>query len=820
VFWVCIHDSASVVPETTMKQEDLNREMVTGGIARYRGKNQSAQERGKETDAAYGQRLMRATLPDLYNEVRKTFTYHKKNNQSVPKWLPLIWDIPPKTVSFLALKVVLDSISHQQTIVKSSIAIGSALEDEARYNWLKVNHPDIFKYAAKDVEKAKKRSYNRIRNAFLRHEVGEAKKGNIEKFQTWGKRQKILIGTWLLETIRKATHFIQFTIIQQTGKTVRYVSATDELFEWIRAFNEDREALTPLWLPMVDKPRPWTSLWQGGYPDDHDIPALTFIKSYDMDYLRSVDWDSMSTVTNAVNHLQETPWTVNDKVLKVMRWAWDNDKVIGDMPKRTDYEAPPWPGEAAEKDEEIKREWSRKVGKLYNLNLSLRSQRLQTIKTIHLAEKYVGTQFYFPYQVDFRGRVYPVPYYLSPQGTDLAKSLLLFSESETIWDFKRDAKWLAIHGANCFGKDKLSLEQRVKWVTDKRNDIHAVCCDPQGNDWWQAADKPWQFLAFCFEWGDMMAAGGVGFKTRLPCAMDASNNGIQILSLLSRDEVGGAATNVSQTSIPADLYEAVAERVRQRLREDGSPVALTWLDFGITRKTCKRPVMVKPYGGTPFSCRAYVDEWFHEQIVKHERIDPFKSEQWVATQFLSSVVWKAMNEVLGKPAEVMKWLQTCAKLNANIDQPMTWTTPSGFPVRQRYISYKKKKVETLLGEKISYVDFNEDTDDIDRRRQSNGVSPNFVHSLDAAAVHHTVNTCIDQKLLSLAMVHDSYATQSPKCDQLAGILRHSYANIFSEDLLAKFSESVDPTEQKNVPALPAFGSLDPMEVLASEYFFA
>ena len=156
-----------------------------------------------------------------------------------------------------------------------------------------------------------------------------------------------------------------------------------------------------------------------------------------------------------------------------MRLAWDNDKVIGDMPKRTDYEAPPWPGEAAEKDPEVKREWSRKVGKLYNLNLSLRSQRLQTIKTIHLAEKYAGVDFYFPYQVDFRGRVYPVPYYLSPQGTDLAKSLLLFSESETIWDVKRDAKWLAIHGANCFGKDKLSLDERVKWVTSRRNDIHA-----------------------------------------------------------------------------------------------------------------------------------------------------------------------------------------------------------------------------------------------------------------------------------------------------------------------------------------------------------
>lgn len=806
-----------------MKQEELNREMVTGGVARYRGKNQSAQERGSETDAAYGQRLIRAALPDLVREVRKTFTYHKKNRQAIPIWMPPLWELDVKVVAFLSLKTILDSITLTKTLVKAAITVSSALEDECRYKWLKDTHPDLFVYASRDVEKARKRSYNRIRNAFLRHEIGEAKKGNIEKFETWPKRNKIMLGTWMIELIRKSTHFIQFTKTQKGRQTYRYVSATEELFEWIRAFNDDKEMLSPLWLPMVEKPTDWTSMWSGGYGDTSDIPPLTFIKSYDMDHLRSVNFDNMKPTVDAVNHMQHTPWTVNDKVLKVMKWAWENDRVIGDMPRRTDYETPPWPGEAAEKDEAIKKEWSRKVGHLYELNLSLRSQRLQTIKTIHLAEKFAGTQFYFPYQCDFRGRVYPVPYYLSPQGTDLAKSLLLFAESETIWDTKWDSRWLAIHGANCFGKDKLTLDDRVSWVNERRQDIHAVYSDPQTNDWWQEADKPWCFLAFCFEWGDMLASGGRGFKTRLPCSMDASNNGIQILSLLSRDEVGGAATNVSLTDSPADLYEAVAERVRTKLKKaakKGDHLAKGWLDFGITRKTTKRPVMVKPYGGTPYSCRSYIDEWYQEQLIKHQRVDVFKTEQWVATNYLSKAVWSAMNEVLQKADAVMKWLQECAKALGSENKPVTWTSPCGFLSKQHYVTHRKRKVQTMLGERISWVDWNDDTDDIDKRRQANGISPNFVHSLDATAVHLTAQKAKSLGISSLAMVHDSYGTHSPKCEELAGILRHAYSEIFSEDLLLHFRDMVAQQTQKELPPIPTYGSLDPDEVLASDYFFA
>ena len=804
---------------------DIEKEMIESGIARYRAKVESARTRGSETDTQYGQRLMRAALPDLINDLRKTILYHRKNPHAVPVWLPLIWDLEPQVIAFLSLKVTMDSISLKKTMVKSSLSVANVLEDEVRYRWLKKNHPKIFLYADKDVKKAGKRSYNRKRNAFLRHEIGEAKKGNIEKFKTWSKRDKVGLGSFVLETIRKTTHFIAFiNVLTQKNKTQRFVSATDELFEWIRAFNEEKEMLSPLWLPLLEEPKDWTSVWSGGYADDASaLPTLTFIKSYDMDHLREVDFDAMQPVVDAVNHIQKTPWTVNDKVLKIMQWAWETDREIGDMPRRSDYERPPWPKEA-DTDPDVKKEWSRKAGRIYELNLSLKSQRLQPLKTLHLAKKFSGKNFYYPHQCDFRGRVYPVPYYLTPQGTDLARSLLLFANSETIWEPKTDARWLAIHGANCFGYDKASFDDRVKWVSDKRAEIHAVYTDPKTNDWWEEADKPWQFLAFCFEWGDMLAVGGRGFKTRLPVSMDASNNGIQILSLLSRDEVGGLATNVSSNGdLPADLYSFVAERVNQKLKtsvKKGDHLAKGWLDFGVDRKATKRPVMVMPYGGTQYSCRAYVDEWYQGRLLKGAK-DPFVGEEvYKVTGYLSRLIWNSMNEVLTRPQQVMKWLQDVARVATEEDVSLKWTTPLGFPVKQKYNQQKQQSIWTLLGERQSHVFWKSDEPSLDKRRQCNGVSPNFVHSLDASALHETVNLATNYGVHSLAMIHDSYGTHSPKCDELAAVLRHAYTKIFDEDLLLKFKEEVDQTTKEELPELPEYGSLKAESVLDSDYFFA
>ena len=72
--------------------------------------------------------------------------------------------------------------------------------------------------------------------------------------------------------------------------------------------------------------------------------------------------------------------------------------------------------------------------------------------------------FFYPYQLDFRGRIYPKPAMLSPQSADYSRALLKFKFGKRIGD---NFDTFAIAGANLFGEvDKEELQTRVAWVQD------------------------------------------------------------------------------------------------------------------------------------------------------------------------------------------------------------------------------------------------------------------------------------------------------------------------------------------------------------------
>jgi len=67
--------------------------------------------------------------------------------------------------------------------------------------------------------------------------------------------------------------------------------------------------------------------------------------------------------------------------------------------------------------------------------------------------------------MDYRGRIYCESDYLNYQGTELAKSLLLFARGEKILKCDENSiNYLKIFGANCYGNkiDKLSFSERIK----------------------------------------------------------------------------------------------------------------------------------------------------------------------------------------------------------------------------------------------------------------------------------------------------------------------------------------------------------------------
>ena len=130
---------------------------------------------------------------------------------------------------------------------------------------------------------------------------------------------------------------------------------------------------------------------------------------------------------------------------------------------------------------------------------------------------------YMPYLLDFRGRIYAKPQFLNPQGSKLAKGLLTFATGKPLGE--RGVFWLAVHTANCFGYDKASLEDRVKWVKDNERMILDCACEPIEFQEWTKADSPWEFLAACMEWSNYLTHGE-GYICALPISVDGKCNGL------------------------------------------------------------------------------------------------------------------------------------------------------------------------------------------------------------------------------------------------------------------------------------------------------
>ena len=120
--------------------------------------------------------------------------------------------------------------------------------------------------------------------------------------------------------------------------------------------------------------------------------------------------------------------------------------------------------------------------------------------------------------------------------------------------------------------------------------------------------------------------------------------------------------------------------------------------------------------------------------------------------------------------------------------------------------------------------YNEKVDrTINTRKTISGSSPNFIHSLDAAALTLTVNHCVELGITDFAMVHDSYGTHSPNMPLLNKVLREEFVSMYEKnDVLQNLYDTAVASlpEGVDVPPPPTKGDLDIQEVLQSDYFFA
>ena len=87
-------------------------------------------------------------------------------------------------------------------------------------------------------------------------------------------------------------------------------------------------------MPMVVPPLPWSGPYGGGYL----TKALRYplIKTANKAYLEELEYTDMPLIYTAINALQNTAWSVNSAVYRVLAEIWDGGGRIGKLPPRED----------------------------------------------------------------------------------------------------------------------------------------------------------------------------------------------------------------------------------------------------------------------------------------------------------------------------------------------------------------------------------------------------------------------------------------------------------------------------------------------------
>jgi DNA-directed RNA polymerase len=172
----------------------------------------------------------------------------------------------------------------------------------------------------------------------------------------------------------------------------------------------------------------------------------------------------------------------------------------------------------------------------------------------------------------------------------------------------------------------------------------------------------------------------------------------------------------------------------------------------------------------------------------------------------------------------MGWLQKVSDICVEHDQPISWTAPSGFWVRQHYPKWKKAEVRCVIGPKIRVHRLQtEDGDRMAKRPNRNAITANFTHSCDSSLMVWATNRASDlHGVKAFGWIHDSAATLAPWLGILQEEIKESAVEMFSMDILGGFKREVEALLPPGVrlPEPPQQGDFDLTRLRGADYFFA
>ncbi|CAG8961662.1 hypothetical protein HYFRA_00006199 [Hymenoscyphus fraxineus] len=723
--------------------------------------------------------------------------------------------------------------------------IGNAVEEECLFQAIdKARRKNLWpKSGALNIENLKKLTRERGTGTAIRMVTSLSKESGKPSdlgWAAWPLNLKAKVGAYLLSALvdgakvpvicKHKTTQVENVQLQpafthsfhyRLGKKIGILSANKALVESLK--REPVHGLLAKHLPMLVEPDPWTMFDKGGFLAHPS--KLMRVKQGDKDQRyyaeAAIGQGDMKELCKGLDVLGKTGWTINQPVFEVMLEAWNSGEAVANIPpENPEIEIPEEP--ESTQDPLQRRKWLHEVKRIANHKTGLHSQRCFQNFQLEIARALRNETFYFPHNVDFRGRAYPIPPYLNHMGADHCRGLLRFAKGKELGE--TGLKWLKIHLSNVFGYDKASLREREEFADAHVAEIYDSASNPMGGDkWWLDAEDPWQCLAACMEIKSALdSPDPARYVSKLPVHQDGTCNGLQHYAALGGDLWGAKQVNLVPSDRPADVYSAVAELVQKDISKDAqnrNPPHAAQLDGKITRKTVKQTVMTNVYGVTYVGAKSQVKK---QLLASQPDLGTDQASVDSLAGYVASKIFKVLGSMFKGAHDIQFWFGECAgristsltpeqisfieaelpnlnnqtprgkirlleQLNTNcmFRSTVIWTTPLNMPVVQPYRSSKTKSVLTSM-QNILLMNPHR-TDPVQKRKQLQAFPPNFVHSLDATHMLLSAIEC-DRAGLSFAAVHDSFWTHAADVPIMNIALRDSFIKLHEEDVIARLRE--------------------------------
>ncbi|XP_057342179.1 DNA-directed RNA polymerase, mitochondrial [Microplitis mediator] len=585
-------------------------------------------------------------------------------------------------------------------------------------------------------------------------------------------------------------------------------------------------------VPSECPPRPWSSVQSGGYLLlKTDVIRVPMFAIEQVKRLEATPTKQMWPALDCLNQLGSIPWSVNKSVLdlaiKIFRDGGSVQLNVPQPPSVLD------PGPLLHENctEAERRAFKKTQIELKRKKSEMYSLWCDALYRLSLANHYRDKIFWLPHNMDFRGRVYPVPPHLNHLGSDLARSILIFALGKPLGPNGLD--WLKIHTINLTGfKKRESVTERLRYANEILDKIIDSAEKPlDGEMWWATSDEPWQTLASCMEIASALKTpNSEKYVCRFPIHQDGSCNGLQHYAALGRDQIGAESVNLYPFEKPQDVYSSVAtmvDSIRSRDAANGNQIAKVLEGF-VKRKIIKQTVMTTVYGVTKFGARLQIARQLKD-------LDDFPQEYvWQGSLYLAQKTFESLRTMFESARQIQDWFTDCAQVISAIKgKNMEWVTPLGLPVIQPY----SKVLPSRSKFKDIAIDLFLKPNTI---KQKNAFAPNFVHSLDSCHMMLTSLHC-EHIGMTFVSVHDCYWTHPCSVEVMSKICREQFVALHSEPILEdlskffveKFTCDTPISETDNLEEIlskkklirilsnvPKKGSFELKKVLESTYFFS